>query len=193
MTVTYDSEAKIYRLEDGRTPARVSSVLDLYFPFPVQFMPADAAITGTVRHEFYHRIAQNPLEELEEPDPRIAGPVAAFRKFMAEVKPVYISGELPYFDPILNVCGTPDLVAEISSRLSVVDFKPASKSKRTQAQTAAYKTMLNRNGVPVLDRYELRLSDGTYRLEKHTDDGDLIRWPALVAGYHAAKFYKGGI
>ena len=190
MQVTYDESAKVYRLEDGRTPPRVSNILDCYFPFPVQFMPEDAAINGTVRHQWFHALAQG-MEMENEPDHRIVGQVEAFKRFLAEVKPVYISGELPYFDPVLGVCGTPDLVAEIAGRLAVADYKPGSKNMRTRSQTAAYKVMLNRNQVPVLDRFELRLyADGKYRLEKHTDEGDLRRWPALVAGYMAATHYR---
>ena len=110
--------------------------------------------------------------------------------FCQEVKPRHVSSELPYFDPVLNVCGKPDLVAEISGRLSVIDFKPATRNKRTALQTAAYKLMLNRNGVPVLDRFELRLLDGQYRLEKHDDGHDMARWALIVFGYRAHLFYK---
>ena len=186
---TADEETRTFT-NDGRKVVSVSNVLDLYFPFPVQFMPADAAINGTVRHQWFHAIAQG--QEMEnEPDPRISGAVAGFRRFMYEVKPVYVSGEVRYFDSVLGICGKPDLVAIISGRLAVLDYKPESKNKRTIAQTAAYAVMLRRNGVNVLDRYALRLyDDGKYRLDAHKDDGDLRRWPALVAGYMAATFYK---
>ena len=187
---TADEETRTFT-NDGRKVVSVSNVLDLYFPFPVQFLPADAAINGTVRHEFYNFIAQHPDQELEDPDPRIAGSIASFRRFISEVKPVYVSGEVRYFDSVLGICGKPDLVAIISGRLAVLDYKPESKNKRTIAQTAAYAVMLRRNGVNVLDRYALRLyDDGKYRLDAHKDDGDLRRWPALVAGYMAATFYK---
>ncbi len=190
MKVTLDEKEHIYRLEDGRTPPSVTQVLNLYFPFPVQFMPTDATDIGTVRHQWYHALAQG--QELEnEPDPRIAGEVGGFRRFMEEVRPVYVSGELPYFDPILNVCGKPDFVGLISNRLSCVDWKPQGKYKRTVAQVAGYTVMLRRNKIPILDRYALRLyDDGKYRLDQFKDDGDLTRWAALVNGYNAASFYR---
>lgn len=176
---------------NGQRVYSVSDVLALYFPFKTEFMPADAATKGQVRHEWYSAIIQNPGIELEDPDPRISGEVAAFRKFVEECRPVYKFGEVRYFDPILDICGKPDFVGLISERLSVVDWKPEHSAKRTRAQTAGYKVMLNHNGIPVLDRFELRLyADGKYRLEKHRDESDLTRWPALVAGFRAAQFYK---
>jgi hypothetical protein len=188
--ITLDEKNHVYTIEDGRTPPSVTQVLNLYFPFPVQFMPTDAAEIGTIRHQWFHALAQG-LEVENDPAPRISGEVAAFRRFMCEVKPVFISGEVPYYDEVLHVCGKPDLLAKIAGRLSVIDYKPATKNKRTIAQTAAYCVMLRRNWVNVLDRYALRLyDDGKYRLDAHKDDGDLRRWPALVAGYMAATFYR---
>lgn len=176
---------------NGQRVYSVSDVLALYFPFKTEFMTADAATKGQVRHEWYSAIIQNPGIELEDPDPRIAGEVAAFRKFVEECRPVYKFGEVRYFDPILGVCGKPDFVGEIAGRLSICDWKPEHSAKRTRAQTAAYKHMLNANSIPVLDRFELRLhADGKYRLDKHRDDGDLTRWPALVAGFFAATHYR---
>ena len=86
--------------------------------------------------------------------------------------------------------GTPDLVAEIAGKLSLVDYKPETAAKRTVVQTAAYMVMLLANQVKVRDRYELRLhSDGTYRLRQHQDDDDLKRWAAMASGYHAHTHY----
>ena len=178
-------------MEDGRTPPSVSQILNLYFPVPTQFMPAGCAEIGTVRHKFYHLIAQNPEIELEDPDPRIAGSVSAFRKFWREMKPKFISGEVPYFDDLRGVCGTPDLVAEIAGMLSVVDYKPETKAKRTRAQLAAYAVMLNHNRIYVQDRYELRLhDDGSYRLNQHKEQADLRRWQAMAYGYAAATHFR---
>lgn len=190
MIVTLDEATHTYRLPDGRTPPSVSQILNLYLPVPIHFMPADAVNIGTVRHQWFHALAQG-LGLENEPDPRIAGAVTGFRKFLAEVKPRYISGEVPYFDDLLGVCGTPDLVAEIAGRLSVCDYKPEARAKRTRAQTAAYAVMLQHNKFMVLDRYELRLyADGSYRLNQHKDNLDLRRWTAMAYGYHAAAHFK---
>ena len=184
-----NEETHTYILPDGRTPPGVNKVLDLYFP-PCGFYTEDGQVIGKVRHQWFHALAQG-IELENEPDPRIAGEISGFNRFMAEVKPVYVSGEIPYFDSVLGVCGKPDFVGLISKRLSCVDWKPQSKYKRTAAQVAGYTVMLRRNKIPILDRYALRLyDDGKYRLDQFKDDGDLTRWAALVNGYNAALFYR---
>ncbi|HBT62586.1 MAG TPA: hypothetical protein DEB40_12665, partial [Elusimicrobia bacterium] len=181
-------ENHVYRV-DERTVPSVSSILDLYFP-PIQFYTEEGRMLGTARHEWFHAIIQG-IELENEPDELIAGAVDGFRKFMSEVKPVYISGEKPYFDEVLGVCGTPDLVAEIGGVLSVCDFKPSAANKRTRLQLAAYFLMLQRNNINVVSRYELRLSNkGAYRLEEHKDYSDMKRWASLVAAYNAMSFYR---
>lgn len=126
----------------------------------------------------------------EPPYVEIAPAVDGFVKFLSEVKPEYVSGEIPYFHPTLKYCGTPDTVMKIGGRLSVIDYKPKQKNKRTIAQTALYYLLLNANKIPVRDRYELRLYDGIYRLQKHEDTGDMRRVEIMVAAYQAAQFYK---
>lgn len=176
-----------YRIGDLRPP-RVTNILDLFFP-PSKFYTEEGRTKGTARHLWYHAIAQG-LEMENEPNPIIAAEVASFRRFMAEVRPVYISGEIPYYDAEVGVCGTPDLVCEIEGILSVVDFKPEAKNARTPLQTAAYKRMLRANRIPVINRFELRLSEGFYRLEPHRNTDDEKRWPIMAAAFHAASHYK---
>lgn len=171
-----------------RTPPGVNQVLDLYFT-PCDYYTEEGRILGTARHQWFHALAQG-LDLENEPDPRIAGAVGGFRKFMAEVRPGYMSGEVSYYDDALDVCGTPDLVCMISGRTSVVDYKPESRNKRTPLQLAAYRHMLLINGMPVMDRYELRLLDRDYRLDKCRDADDEKRWPIMVAAFHAATHYR---
>jgi hypothetical protein len=183
-----NEETHTYILPDGRTPPGVNKVLDLYFP-PCGFYTEDGKVIGKVRHQWFHALAQG-IELENEPDPRIAGAVGGFKRFMEEMKPVYVSGEERYYDHLRGVCGTPDLVAEVKNRLAIIDYKPENRNKRTPVQTAAYMAMLLWNKVRVLDRYELRLhDDGTYRLRQHTDDDDLKRWAAMASGYHAHTHY----
>ena len=187
MKPTLDA-SHIYRL-DGRARDSVSRVLDLFFP-PTPFYTEEGRDLGTVRHLWFHALVRGQVME-NEPDPRIGGAVIGFRKFMADVQPLYVTGEESFHDPVLDVCGTPDLVAEIGGRLAVVDYKPPTKNKRTLVQTAAYSLMLRANRFPILDRYELRLGNGIYRLDKHRDADDEKRWPVMVAAFRAASHYRG--
>ncbi|MDE2099521.1 MAG: hypothetical protein KGL39_19875 [Patescibacteria group bacterium] len=184
MKITLD-EHHIYKA-DGIIYPSTNEILNLYFP-PSEWYTEEGREKGTKRHKWYEAIAQG-LELENEPDPRIAGAVAGFRKFWADAKPTYLFSEQPFVDPI-GVGGKPDLVCILNGRLSIVDYKPKNKNKRTPLQTAAYFHNLRANGHMILDRYELRLLDGDYRLEAHQDKNDIYRWLTMVSAYNARAFY----
>ena len=173
---------------NGIPAPSVSDILDLYFP-PSNYYTEEGREDGHFRHEWYAFLAQGGVEEVSPYD-KIKPAVDGFKKFLAEVKPVYKSGEIPYFHPTLRYCGTPDAVMEIGGRLSIVDYKPKAKQKRTMLQTALYYLLLRANGIMVLDRFEVRLYDGIYRMEKHDDPQDMRRAEIMVAAFQAAQFYK---
>lgn len=181
------SESHIYTVDGYVTPS-VSDILDVYFP-PTPFYTEQGREDGTFRHEWYAFLAQGGTAA-KPPYPKIEPSIASFKKFMAEVQPEYIFGERPCFHPVLRYCGTPDVVFKINARLALVDYKPKTRNRRTMLQTALYYLMLRANGVMVEDRYELRLYDGIYRLEKHTDAADMRRAEIMVSAFNAAKFYK---
>ena len=181
------NEAHEYTKNKVRKPG-VNEILNLYFP-PNSFYTEMGKEIGKVRHQWYSFLSEGK-EPNVEPDPRIAGEVQAFRKWLADVKPVRKGGETPIYDRDLHVCGTPDWYGEINGRMAVVDFKPQNKAKRTIIQTVAYKLNLISNGIIILDRYELRLSDGDYRFEQHTNPMDANNWRAMVYAFFASSFYR---
>jgi len=185
-TVTLDDN-HIYRV-DGIVKPGVSQVLDLYFP-PSPYYTEEGRDKGTARHKWYDFLARGNEPE-QQPDERIAAEVAGFRKFLVEVKPRHIFGEVALHDPVLDVCGKPDLYCEIQGRLAVVDYKPANAQDRWRIQTAAYQGLLTANGHPVLDRYALRLLPGDYRLDAHKNRIDLACWRSFVAGYKALEAFN---
>ena len=187
MTKVEISADHIYRVDGVITPS-VSDILNVFFP-PSGFYTVEGRENGHARHEWYAFLAQG-FEPKDPPDEKIAPAIDGFQKFMAEIKPEYVSGEVPYHHPTLHFCGTPDAVMKIGGKLAVVDFKPKTKNNRTRLQTALYYLMLRTNGVMVEDRFELRLYDGLYRLEKHGDAQDMRRAELMVAAFQASQFYK---
>lgn len=169
---------------------RVSDVLNLYFPIS-PFIKDEHKELGTSRHKWFAAIARGWSID-NTPHPRIAKEVNTFRKFWSQCNPQPKFIEEPFYDPI-GIHGTPDLVAIIAGRLVVLDYKPPTKSQRTQIQTAAYFHMLRSNGVMVQDRYELRIDDDGYKLEEHRRIDNVPHWLAMVAGFNAAGNYKGGL
>ena len=173
---------------DGLKVPSVSEILNVYFP-PCGFYTEEGQQDGKYRHEWYAALAQG-IETTNAPYPKIAPAIDGFKKFLADVKPVYVSGEIPYHHPTLRYCGTPDVVFRIGDRLVVTDFKPQQKNKRTRIQTALYMLLLQANKIPVQYRYELRCYDGIYRFEQHEDLQDMRRAEIMVAAFHASQFYK---
>lgn len=187
MNVTLDKEKHLYMVDGVATPS-VSDILNMYFP-PSSYYTEEGREDGHYRHEWYAFLAKGGIAK-EPPYTKIAPAVAGFEKFLVEVKPVYVSGEIPYFHPTLRYCGTPDAVMIMANRLAVVDYKPNAINKRTRVQTALYYPLLQVNKIPVLDRYELRCYDNIYRLEKHEDLQDIRRAEVMVAAFHASQFYR---
>ncbi len=185
--VTIDKDRHLYKV-DGITIPSVTNILDLYFP-PCGFYTEEGRNNGHARHEWYDFLAQGK-KAIEPPEDKIAQEIKGFEKFLADVKPVYKSGEKSYYHPTLRYCGTPDVVFALAGRLAVVDYKPKTKNKRTRVQTALYYLMLRANDIMVVDRYELRCYDNMYRLDRHEDTQDIKRAEVMVAAYHAAQFYK---
>lgn len=129
-------------------------------------------------------------EPESEPDLRIAGRVAGFRKFMAESNFEFVGGEQPLYHPQLNFCGMPDLYGNLRGFSSVIDVKRGAKLKWHRLQLACYKMLLEENGFWPTKRYGLYLRDEGYSLVEYSDEEDEELWLAIVAGYYAVEAYK---
>jgi hypothetical protein len=202
MQITIDKKHR-YTV-DGELVPSVSTILNYFLP-PSGFYTPEGAELGHCRHDWYNFLLRKEKPK-HPPHKDIIEAVKGFEKFLAEVKPEYISGEIPYFHHVLKYCGMPDAVLKINGRLSVTDFKPKTRNKRTRLQTALYYLMLRANGVMVVDRYEARFYNGIYRLEAHTDIQDMVRAEIMVNAFNepegkrkdalmkvalqAAEFYK---
>ena len=103
---------------DGLKVPSVTEILNVYFP-PCGFYTEEGQQDGKYRHEWYAALAQG-IETTNEPYPKIAPAIEGFKKFLADVKPEYVSGEIPYHHPTLRYCGTPDVVFRIGDKLDKV-------------------------------------------------------------------------
>jgi len=103
------------------------------------------------------------------------GYLDAYRKFKSDTGFSVEQSEVPLFDDLRFLAGTPDKVGTFRGkpRLSIVDIKTGAVAAWTGIQLSGYELLLARP-VPV-DRYGLALRpDGTYALvpfHDHTDCG----------------------
>jgi hypothetical protein len=190
--ITLDSEHRYW--QDGRRIPGFSEILvDVGFA-PNPFWTAAGRDEGTALHQWIAFIATSPYPADDEPDPRIAGRVAGFRKFVKEFHFTAAGAEEIQHEPTLGYCCTPDLWGYMPTALPgsprvLVECKRGARAKTHRLQTAAQSLALEARGFAVQERYALYLKDGGYSLERHDDDEDFEHWKAIVYAYHAKRRY----
>lgn len=128
-----------------------------------------------------------------EHDPRIAGQVAACKKFFADLKPRVVAFERPVFSRRYRYGGTLDLLAKLPGRFLVIDYK-ATLTEAVPLQCAAYALAMEEAAQMSTIQYgagvELR-EDGTYKM---SDIYKLARfrqeWLALLTAFNIRKHFK---
>lgn len=147
---------------------------------------------GTAVHDWLAFIAEGNEPE-NEPDERIAGYVAAIRKFLAESGFKCVGAEKPLYEPVLRYGVKPDLWGHLGAFSCVIEAKRGAKLPYHFLQTAAQKIALAANGFNAQRRYGLYLSDGDYRLVPHENRADEGNWKNIVAAFHSKRFYEEAI
>lgn len=159
--IEFDEASHTYRLDGRVIDPTVTQALNEVLP---QYK-ADEFYLGRGRavHAAAALIARGAQFTIDD---RIAGQVAACRRFFAEI-PVHVRAiEQRVYHPVHLYAGTLDLLAEIDGNLTVVDYK-STLTPHVAIQTAAYALCCKpqpRYGLGV----ELR-EDGTYRLSERYD------------------------
>lgn len=194
LVLTFDAEKHEYRLHDAQTPAAWGRLL----PSVTQILHAVGLIDDQwymeehrTRGRYVHQmIAFEEREGLDEStvDQRLAGHLAAYRRFIAEAHPGPCRLlERPLADAALGYAGTPDQVRELHGRLALIDHKSGTPLPWHPLQTGAYESLVRLSDLQTgpLDRYALYLHrNGTYRLERHADRRDFKVFQACVAVTH---------
>lgn len=174
---TFDEEKHTYAI-NGRAVPNVTGVLSDLLP---GFRASSWYLQrGRAVHSCAAMIAKG---QMFEHDPRIAGQVAAIRRFHRDVQPEIFAVETQVYSERYQYAGTLDLACRIDGRLMVADYK-ASVTASTIYQLAAYALACPgqeyRYGVGV----EIH-EDGTYKL---SEIWDLKRakqeWLSLLATYN---------
>lgn len=185
--IKLDSDHR-YFVGDKRVPGFTEICKSLGVIKDNNFYTDEGRDEGNALHQWMLFLAQGQEPEAE-PDPRIAGRVQGFRKFLADTGFQFKGGETPLYDPVSRFACTPDVWGGIYPHTYVIDVKRGAKLPWHVLQTAAQKLALGAYGFRAQKRASLYLKDGDYRLVQHEDEDDLKRWQALVTAYHAKSFY----
>ena len=144
----------IYEVKGRRVPS-VTQIIGELLP---QWQADDWYLgRGTAVHACCAMIARG---EAFTHDPQIDGQVRAARKWYVDFSPDVFEVETPRVSERFQFGGTPDLVASVNNRRTIVDFK-ATMTPATPYQLAGYAELVG--DINVVMGVELR-EDGTYKV-----------------------------
>ena len=135
MTLTFDASSHTYRLNGSPVPS-VTQILRGVFPDMYAWI-ADAKF-AMQRGQAVHACAALIARGVEfDFDPAISGQVAACRKWFSDTGAVAMEVEKAVGHELYRYAGTVDLVAKLSGKLVIVDWK-ATVTPHCQWQLGAY-------------------------------------------------------
>ncbi len=146
---------------------------------------AEACERGTFVHQCIAWMLADDLDETSL-DPALGGYLTAARGFLASfgVKAQYV--EVPFYDAVLGIAGTPDIVGSYVNdrgftRGCLIDWKTGAEERWHRIQLAIYDRLVPAWPVP-RDRIVVYLSDdGTYRPVVHRVRRDLEIAAAVIS------------
>jgi len=160
----FNADTHEYRI-DGRVVPSVTQILTETLGNPFGWLQDREWYMqrGTAVHAYAAMIARG--QEFEPPDERIAGKVAAVRKFFTDHEPRVWVSEKHVFSKRYQYAGTFDLHCYIDAKAFLVDWKSGSDIERTRLQLAGYAVALAWvnpfHGLEVVLR-----DDGTYKMSE---------------------------
>lgn len=179
MTATvlkFDEELHRYSVGDVTLPS-VTQILKETGLIDVSWFTEEARLRGSYVHQATQYLDEDDLAE-ETVDPRYAGYVEAYRRFLIEVRPIWESIEGRVCDVTLGYAGTYDRLGLIAGRRWLVDIKTGD-ARTAGIQTAGYRRCLV--SPHSIKRAALRLhGDGTYHFDELSDRRDEGRFLAAL-------------
>lgn len=187
----FDEPTHVYRLNGVVIPS-VTTILRPLYDFRMidpAILHAKAAL-GTAVHRACELLDNDDLDQETDEGKAglapIAGYLAGYVKFKAEVRPVVLENESRLFHPVHRYAGTIDRRYTINRDLWDVDLKSTvAMSPVVGLQTAAYSELFKANG----DRRRPRrgalqlFPDGKYKLWEFKDPSDIAVFLSLLNVY----------
>lgn len=182
-----DEESHVYTL-GGRVLPSVTEILCGAGLVDTQWFTDAGKWRGSAVHAACWYEDENDLDEAGL-DPRLAGYLAAYRKFKAETEFVVEVNEMKVHHDLLGYAGRFDKVGKFAKGPALIDLKSGAASKVTRYQTTAYVACLA--SPRKYTRMEVRLKDnGKYSLQVYEPrdfDRDFAIWQSVLSVYSLKK------
>lgn len=182
MTLTFDPKSHIYKFNEHPVPSVTTVLKDMGF-INTQYFTEEGRERGTLIHRIIEWYCKKTLD-LDTVDPVLNPYLEAWIQFAKDTgfKPEAV--EVPLYNKIYRVAGTPDHIGALDGRESVIDVKSGGPAPFTALQTAGYEILAGRN----LKRFVLYLTGkGVYKLREFKDKNDRQVFLGAVACWHWQK------
>lgn len=185
-----DEESHVYTLGSRKLPS-VTEIIVGAGLVDTQWFTEAGRWRGSAVHAACWYEDENDLDEAGL-DPRLAGYLAAYRKFKAETGfAVEVNEEIVHHD-LLGYAGRYDKRGSYAKGPALIDLKSGASSKITRYQTAAYVGCLP--SPRKYTRMEVRLKEnGKYSLQVYEPkdfDRDFAVWQSIATVFHLRKELK---
>ena len=147
----------------------------------------EALKRGTAVHESSLEIEPNP-EYVNQMPTIFQGYGEAVSKYHEKFQPVWLFREERIDDEELGITGCPDRYGEINGQLAVMDYKTGASQSWHKLQLALYAILLGRQNHQTEIRVCVYLqSDGTFSVQRHTSNVDLVTGWSLINDWSKEK------
>lgn len=185
--LTLDEERHVYKLGDRKLPS-VTEILVGAGLVDVQWFTDAGRWRGSAVHAACWYEDENDLDEANL-DSRLAGYLAAYRRFKAETGFIVEINEEKVCHELLGYAGRYDKRGIYAKGPALIDLKSGAPSKVTRYQTAAYAGCLP--SPRKYTRMEVRLKEsGKYSLQVYEPkdfDRDFAVWQSIATVFHLRK------
>lgn len=189
--LTFEEQAHLYRYGGDRVPSvtqamRIAGLGTDYSAVP-RLVLEEASLDGRLVHTILAAMLLNPpargwgwlAESFRSPRPKVQGCVRAACAWLGLVWPnlKVETAERPFYSSAHGVAGTPDFVALLSGKRTLVDWKTTAVANEEGAgiQTAGYRLLYEENTGQEIDQrimLHLRPRQDGWKMIPLTNEGD---------------------
>jgi len=186
----FNPETHTYLL-DGKERVSTTTLLKRNGLYKNDFATDEHLWRGKAVHEAMHYHHKGTLDR-SKLDAEIAGYIAGWLRFERETGFKALGWETPFWHPVYDYTGTPDVWGECKNEIWVPDYKTGAVPEVTRLQLASYVLLLLANKKISADKPIRRMgiqlcSDGDYKIKPFDDPSDYHIWNMIISVHNWGK------
>ncbi len=186
LPLRFDEESHTYWVGERKLPSVTTILSEMGLSHDFSKVSSFYAQRGTAVHKAVELVDKGTLDETTL-DPRIAGYVSGYRRFLRESGYQAEHWEVPLYSESLRVAGTIDKLGKLGGRFGILDIKTSrTLDPSVELQLCGYAALWNENhsDCPALFKYALQLTEGgDYSLVTKYSETSIDIWVSVVDVY----------